>query len=120
MDAPRPLPVSSNLLRYLRQPAVATGPGDAARRVGVPRASDTHRRAQAAPHLARSQRERQRREPRRSFVPQLGAGEPAHGGGARGEGLSVPVRVCQGGGAYGREGDAGDFAGGFGVALGGV
>ncbi|MBW3624582.1 MAG: hypothetical protein KY468_14340 [Armatimonadetes bacterium] len=112
--------VLTDLLRHLRGSAVAGESGNAAWRVGVPRASDPAKPPEAFAGVAGGQRERQRLEEGRSLAPQLSHGEPAHDRRTESEGLSLPVRVRPGDRAHGRAGDAPNAAERSGVALAGL
>ena len=90
--SPRVVPPRAVVLGNVRESAVATERGDAARRVGVPRAADPEQPGQAAADLDARRRPRPvqpERDARRDA--RLGRGERAHGARARGEGVSVPV-----------------------------
>ena len=85
----------ADLLRHLREPAMAAERRNAARRVGVPRAPHPEQPAEADSHLDGGRRPRpaqSQRHARRHA--RLGRGEPAHGPRARGQRLSLSVRIC--------------------------
>ena len=92
--SPRVVSPRAVLLGHVRQPAVAAERGDAARRLGVPRAADSEQPGEADSHLDAGRRSRpvQPERDARQHA-RLGGGQRAHGPGARGEGLSLPVRL---------------------------
>ena len=119
--SPRVVSPRAVLLGHVRQPAVAAERGDAARRLGVPRAADSEQPGQADSSLDAGRRSRPvqpERDARRHA--RLGRGERAHGAGARGEGLSLPVRLFAQRGALRSPDQAADAAGGAGVAVEGL
>ena len=75
----RSVPPRADLLRHVRQSAVALQPGDAGRRVGISPDPDSEQPRETDPHLDARQRPGQLQRERRHA--RLGAGQSAHGQG---------------------------------------
>ena len=85
--SPRMVQPGAELFRHLREPGLAAGCSDAARRLGVSRQPDPQFTQEAVPHLDAGGRKGPAFRRSGTELAQLADGQPAHGSGAEGQGL---------------------------------